>query len=235
MKIIITFVSLTLLGHSVFSQAGDWSGTGDAGYNSVSGNSNTESLALGLDGRYETGKWTYNGEIDAYRSSQNDQTNAKSYGLELESDYDLDEKTFVFSNIRYLDDQFSGYEYQASLTLGAGRTFIEDGNHLFSGQIGAGYRKSEPSGNTGTENEPVASAQITYNRDLTDTTVFESSWEAETGSDNTYLEGGIAVIVAMTEALGIKLSYTAKRNTDVPVGSKNTDRFTTVSLNYKFK
>ena len=98
-----------------------------------------------------------------------------------------------------------------------------------------GYRTSELRDNGGTENEPVATASITYNRDLTETTVLESTWSAESGSDNTYLEGGVALILSMTEALGIKLSYTVKHNTVVPAGSKNTDRFTTVSLNYKFK
>jgi len=228
-------VALPLLIASTSLQAGEWSGDGDLGYNSVSGNSDSESLALGLNGGYKTGKWAHAGEIDAYNASQNNQTSAKSYNLKLQSDYDLSETSFAFGNLRYLDDRFSGYETQATLTLGTGRTFIEDGNNLFSGQIGLGYRTSELRDNGGTENEPVATAGITYNRDLTETTIFESKWSAEAGSDNTYLEGGIALIVSMTDALGIKLSYTAKHNTDVPADTKNTDRYTTVSLNYKFK
>ena len=216
-------------------KAGEWSGRGDIGYNSVSGNADSDSLALGLNAGYNTKSWAHTGDIDAYSASQNGTTSAKTYSLKLQSDFDLGKKFFAFGNIRYLDDRFSGYEYQSSVSLGAGRTFLEDGNDLFSGQIGLGYRKSEPTGNPGNEDEPVVTAQMTYNRGLTETTVFESKWNAEAGSDNAYLEGGIAVIVAMTDTLGIKLSQVVKHNTDVPAGTKNTDRHTTVSLNYRFK
>ena len=235
MKTFSNLLIMMLVAAPSASFAGDWSGNGDLGYNSVSGNSDSESLALGLNGAYASGDWTYSGEINAYSASQDGETNAKSYDLKLQSDYDWDERSFAFGKLRYLDDRFSGYEYQSSISFGAGRTFVENGNNLFSGQIGVGYRTSELRDNGGTENEPVATASITYNRDLTETTVLESTWSAESGSDNTYLEGGVALILSMTEALGIKLSYTAKHNTDVPAGSKNTDRFTTVSLNYKFK
>lgn len=235
MKNHMTMLTILAVTASQPSLAGDWSGSGDAGYNSVSGNSDSESLTLGLNAGYTTGKWKHSGEIDAFNASQDNETNAKSFSLRLQSDYDLSETSFAFGNIRYLDDEFSGYETQTTLTLGAGRTFIEDGNHLFSGQIGAGYRTSELRNNGGSEDEPVITAGITYNRDLTKTTIFESKWSAEAGSDNTYLEAGVALIVSMTDALGIKLSYTAKHNTDVPAGTSNTDRFTTVSLNYRFK
>lgn len=235
MKNVLILLTLIILTLPCLSLAGDWSGDGDLGYNSVSGNSDSESLALGLNGGYETGKWAHTGEIDAYNASQDNQTSAKSYSLKLQSDYDISETSFAFGNIRYLDDRFSGYETQISLTLGAGRTFIENGNNLFSSQIGAGYRTSELRNNGGSEDEPIITAGITYNRDLTETTLFENKWSAEAGSDNTYLEGSIALIVSMTDALGIKLSYTAKHNTDVPIDTKKTDRYTTVSLNYKFK
>lgn len=215
--------------------AGSWSGSGDLGYNSVSGNSDSESLALGLNGAYQSGQWKHHGEIDAYSASQDGDTNAKSYDLRLQSDYDWSEKSFAFGKLHYLDDRFSGYASQSSISFGAGRTFVEMGDHLISSQIGVGYRTSERQNNGGTEDEPVATASLVYNRGLTETTVFESTWSAESGSDNTYLEGSMALIVSMTEALGLKLSYIAKHNTDAPVGSKNTDRFTTVSLNYKFK
>ena len=235
MKIMPTLTILPLLMVASLSYAGDWSGNGDVGYNSVSGNSDSDSLTLGLNAGYSYDNWQHGADLDAYSASQNGTTSAKTYSLKLQSDYALDKTTFAFGSMRYLDDRFSGYEYQAAFTLGMGRTFIENGNNLLTGQIGAGYRTSELNNNGGTENNPVATAGITYNRDLTETTVFESKWSAEAGSDNTYLEGGIALIVSMTDALGIKISYTAKHNTDVPPGTKNTDRYTTVSLNYKFK
>lgn len=236
MKIFLASTLIILTTASLQTHAGTWTGDGRLGYNSVSGNSDNTSLSLGLDAAYKTGSWLYSGETDAYSASRNGKERAKSYSIKLQSDYELDETTFAFGNARYLDDRFSGYEYQASISLGAGRTFISNGNNKFNGQIGVGYRTSEPNSiDQEIESEPVGTAKITYNKDLTETTVLKTRWSAETGSDNTYLEGSIALLVSMTDALGIKLSYVAKHNTDVPEGTKNTDRFTNFSLNYKFK
>jgi len=233
MKQIPIFLSAVLL--ATTTQAADWTGEGDLGYNSVSGNSNSESLALALAGGYETGKWLHAAGITAYNASTDDETSAESYELKFQTDYEISQSSYAFGNLRYLDDRFSGYDSQTSVTAGLGKTFIDDGISLFSGQLGAGYRSSEFQDGSDTESEAIVSGQVTYNRALTATTNFESSWSAESGSENTYLEGGVALIVSMTEQLGLKVSYTAKHNTEVPDGSKNTDRFTTVSLNYKFK
>lgn len=224
-----------LLAASTLSHAGDWTGEGDLGYNSASGNSTSESLAFGLGGAYEDGDWLHTTELSAYRASQDNTISARSFGLRLQTDYAIDERTFAFGNLRYLDDAFSGYDSQASISLGTGRTFIENGDTLFQGQIGAGYRRSELQDDLGTESEPVATAEITYNHGLTENTVFESNGSAESGSENTYLEAGMALRVSMTDALGIRLAYLVKHNTDVPAETENTDKYTTVSLNYKFK
>lgn len=231
---LIALIALNVI--SINTYAGSWSGDGRVGYNSVSGNSNDKSLSLGLDAAYKSGNWLYSGEADAYRSSESGREKARSYSIKLQSDFGLDETAFAFGNVRYLDDRYSGYKYQASLSLGAGRTFFSSGNNKFNGQIGFGYTANEPSNaQQQVENEPVGTAKIIYSQDLTDTTVLKTKWSAETGSDNTYLETSIALLVAMTDALGIKLAYIAKHNTGAPAGNRNTDRYTNFSLNYKFK
>lgn len=220
---------------SLSCNAGEWHGDGSLGYNSISGSSRNTSLSLGLDGTYQAASWQHSVETEAYRA-RNGEEKAGSYGIKLQSGYDLNTSTFAFGQLRYLDDRYSGYAYQASLSLGAGRTFFDHGNNRLNGQIGLGYRTSEPNSDQQTlEKEPVGTARIIYNKDLTTNTVLKTKWSAETGADNTYLEGSVALLVAMTDALGFKFSYITKHNTRAPTGRKNTDRHTNFSLNYVFK
>lgn len=215
--------------------AGDWSGSGDLGYNSVSGNSESNSLAAALSANYDTlGDWLYMGEFDTYSASQDEETTAKTYSIKLQTDYKISERSFAFGNVRFLDDRFSGYDYQSSASVGFGKTFFDDGISLFRAQAGIGYRKNELMDNLGEETESIWTTRATYHRSLTENTRFESRLISESGADNTYLEGQVAVGVLMTENLGIKLAYLVKHNSDVPVGSENTDKYTTVSINYLF-
>ncbi len=217
------------------AMAGDWSGSGDLGYNSVSGNSESNSLAAAFSTNYDTlGDWLYMAEFDAYSASQDDETTAKTYSIKLQSDYRISERSFAFANVRYLDDRFSGYDYQSSTSIGLGKTFFDDGVSLFRAQAGIGYRKAELLDNQGEESESIWTTRATYHRSLTENTRFESRVLSESGAENTYLEGQIALGVLMTDNLGIKLSYLIKHNTDVPVDTENTDKYVTVSLNYLF-
>jgi len=232
-KSTLAVISIMALTPSV-SFAGEWSGEGDIGYNAVSGNSESESLAVGVGGVYASGKWTHSGSLGVYQASQDEVDSAESLEIQLQTDYSFNETAYAYAGIRFLDDEFSGFAQQTAYTAGLGKTFLEDGNNLLSAQIGAGYRESEPSDGSEDENETILTGEVNFNRQLTDNTVFSSNWLAEAGEENTYLEAGLSLRVAMSDALGLKLSFTAKHNTDVPAGTENTDRYTTVSLNYKF-
>lgn len=235
MKSILHTLGTCLICTSFPVFAGDWSGSGDLGYNSVSGNSESNSLAAALSTNYDTlGDWLYMGEFDTYSASQDDETTAKTYSIKLQTDYKISERSFAFGNVRYLDDRFSGYNYQSSASVGFGKTFFEDGISLFRAQAGIGYRKNELMDDMGEETESIWTTRATYHRSLTENTRFESRLISESGAENTYLEGQVSIGVLMTDNLGIKLAYLVKHNSDVPIGSENTDKYTTVSINYLF-
>jgi len=229
-------------GLAAMCQAGEWSGTGDLGFNQISGNSNSESLAAALGIKYEAGRWTHAFNAETFTASQTtedddgnniDSRSAERYGGNWQSDFAINERTYAFGAVRYITDNFAGFESQTAINTGLGRTFIDDETTLFEGSVGAGYRQSDLN-DGGSEDEAIGTLSVTYNRALTGNTDFESLWLVEAGSENTYAEGGVALKIAMSEALGIRLSYVAKHNTDAPEGSTSTDRFSTISLSYTF-
>ena len=212
----------------------NWHGEGDLAYSKSSGNSTNESLFANLKLVYERDRWTHTGQIEAQNSSEDDARSAEYYGARAKSDFALNDTNYLFAGGRYLDDRFSGYEYQARVSTGVGAHIIATEVATFDLEGGVGYRRSKEQETGETLNEAVLIVASKYYRTITETTEFQSDFLAEAGQDNTYLEAVVGVRVKINSRLGLKVGYTVKHNTDVPVDTKNTDTYTTVGLNYHF-
>ena len=57
----------------------------------------------------------------------------------------------------------------------------------------------------------------------------------EAGSDNTYLQNDLGLEVMMSGALGLRVAYQVRYNTEVPPGIRKTDTLTTIGLLYETK
>lgn len=233
LKLNKTLFVATLLASSL-SFAGEWKGEGDLGYNSVAGNSESEALAVKLLISYVQNDWTHKAELSANTASTDDKTSAETYTFNFNSRYEINEDVYGFGNFRYQDDRFSAFEYQSSLTGGVGYHVVKTEETIFDAEIGAGYRGSERRDNQEKIDEAVAIGKLTFKQQLTDNTKLESYLLTEAGEENTYVEAEVALKVAMSEQLALKLAYLAKHNTDVGPDIEKTDRYTTVSLNYNF-
>lgn len=212
----------------------EFSGEGNLGFSAVSGNSDSESLSAKLAAEYASGNWTHAASASAYAASSDDEQTAESYSAKLETDYLFSEKTYWLGSAAYKSDRFSAYDNQATVSLGVGHHLIDNGITTLDLEGGVGYRSSEPSDNSDTENETIFVGGVTFNHTLTDTTSFSSSWSVESGSENTYAEADLGLRVAMSEALGLALGYVVKHNTEVSEGTEKTDRYTSVTLSYLF-
>lgn len=212
----------------------NWNGEGDLAFNKSSGNSKSESLLAKLKLEYNQERWTHSGQIEAINASTDDSRSAEAYTLRAKTEYDVSERAYAFGNGRYEDNRFSGYEYQGSVTTGLGIHIIDTEITTFDIEGGAGYRRSEEQGSNETFNEAIATAAAKYYRELTDTTRFESDLNVESGADNTFVESVVAIRVKINSRLGLKVAYSVKHNTDVPVDTKKTDTLTSVGLNYSF-
>jgi putative salt-induced outer membrane protein len=215
-----------------------WHGEGDFAYNKASGNTDTEVLMAELEIVYQRDRWTHTGGIEALNSSEDGERSAESYTLREKSDFALSDRRYVFGAGRYRDDRFSGYEYQASLRTGMGVHLIKSDRTILDLEGGVGYRRSKEHATDqeagDTLNEAILTAAAVYQYQLTETTRFESDFSMESGQDNTYLEGEVAVKVKINSRLALKVGYKAEHNTDVPEGTEKTDTFTSVGLNYSF-
>lgn len=209
------------------------SGEVSLGYLATSGNSDSENLSLTFGGDYYGDIWKHGLDGRAIRASTSGVTTAEAYGLSWQSERDFGDKSFMFGRLAWDKDKFSGYDQQTREVVGYGRHFIDTDAHQLNAEIGAGLRQSDLRDGT-KEDESIARLSVDYAWQLSETAEFKQLFGVESGSDNTFTETVTSLSADVWTNLAIVLSYTVKRNSDVPVATVKKDTFTAVSLEYSF-
>jgi putative salt-induced outer membrane protein len=225
----------------------DWSGKGEAGLVIASGNTDTKTGNVKLQLANEIEKWKHQfGAAALYASSDAEGTTAQRWEVTEQSDYNYSPRDFWFGAARYEDDRFSGFLYQATVSAGYGRKFIDTDITKFTGTVGVGYKFFETQDVfdevTGVLIEPgesdsqgVFRGTLDYDHKLTATSSLLDKFVIEAGSDNTFVQNDIALQVKMTDVLALAVGYSVRHNTDPPAGFDKTDTLTTINLVYQLK
>jgi putative salt-induced outer membrane protein len=200
----LVFGSLLLASLAVAAQA-EWKGKGEVGIVFARGNSETETGNIKLDMATELERWKHGFGIAALRSSSENVLTAERYSANWQSDFKINDRSFWFGGLRYEQDEFSGFDYQASATTGYGYKFIDSDSVKLAGQLA-------------------------YEHQLTPTTELIDKLVVESGSDNTFASNDLSLQVSMTERLALSFGVGVRFNSDPPAGLKSTDTLTTVNL-----
>ena len=241
----IALASLLLMATSVYAHEEEaeeevvkpWEGTGEFGFVSTSGN--TESTALNMKLNFvRTGeRWRHRFTGTALMTSENGSTDNERYTVEIQSDRSLTEKSWLFGAFRWDADKFGSYDPQLSLTSGYGRQLMKSEKHELKGEIGAGYRKQEARVSGDTESEFIGRFLLDDTWQVFTTTQWTNRLLVEAGSSNTFTQFNSGLSIAMNSKFAVKLGYEVRHNTDVPVGiedSEKTDTISSVNLVYNF-
>lgn len=210
-----------------------WKGKAALGYLATTGNSENTSVNAAAEVSYASGKWTHSAEALALGSQDDVDTTAEAYILGWKTDYSLGEFDYLFGEIRWQKDKFSGYDQQLSESLGYGRRIINNERHILNGEVGIGAKQADLRDGT-SQDETILLAGLDYTWQISETASFGQDLRIEAGDANTYFESVSALNAKVYESLALVLSYTIKNNSDVPAGSEKTDTFTAISLEYSF-
>jgi putative salt-induced outer membrane protein len=215
--------------------AADWSGKGTFGGVLARGNTETETINLNLDVENKFDRWTHKAGASMLRTVTDDITSADRWELRGESQYSLTDRSYLFGALRYEDDAFTDYDYQATLSGGYGYRFIMNDTTKLEGQIGAGYREAEVRLTGEQQDGIIARGALDFEHKLTATTLIYDRFLVESGSDNTFVQNALGVEVKINDTFALGLDYAVRHNTDVLPGTDKTDQVLTANLVYGFK
>ena len=137
-----------------------WSGTGELGFAATRGNAKSENLNAKLEFRKEDETWKDHFYLTALRSKgestvstvvDGEAVSVKNYDLTANRyeggasvGYKLDERSYVVGALRYENDDFSPFEYQAVASIGYGYTLLKNQHNELSFEAGPGYKRYQP-------------------------------------------------------------------------------------------
>jgi putative salt-induced outer membrane protein len=239
------FFAASLLAAAVPAQA-DWTGKGEAGLVIASGNTNTETANAKLQLTNETENWKNMAGAAALYASDEDGKTANRWEVFGQADWKFTERNFLFGAGRYEEDEFSGFEYQATASYGIGRRFMDTPNTTMVGTVGAGYKFFETRDSfdeeTGvlieegdSDNEVVFRGTLDLEHRFTATTSLINKFIVESGQNNTFVQNDLSLKVKMTDVLALAVGYSVRHNSEPPAEFKKTDTLTTINLVYDIK
>lgn len=213
---------------------GPWSASAELGYVSTSGNTDTETFNGRAQVGYDYKRWRHNAQFDILKASEDDRTTADRKEFRAKSRYYLAEYDYLFARIRYEDDRFSGYDYQATEALGYGHRAIHRDDLTLDLEAGAGVRHRRAEDESSREDDAMALLAGSLAWTLSPTSEFTEDVTVEWTDDNAYTESVTALSVRINGNLAMKTSYTYRHNSDVPAGTDDTDTITAVTLVFNY-
>jgi len=213
-----------------------WSGDMELGYVSISGNSDETSIKGKIDVNRDLDIWRYNIHLESLVTQSDDQRTAEKYFLSNRLGRDYNKTDYLFAYGSYDEDQFSGFDYQATAALGWGRKLLDDALMQWDVEVGPGYRQSQVRDNSiaDDEGEGIVRVFTKFNWQFTDTAQFSQSLNVESGSSSTISKSDSTLKVKINGSMSLKLFHSIKYSDDVPPGSKHADTETGATFTYSF-
>jgi putative salt-induced outer membrane protein YdiY len=249
-KLCLLAATLLLSAHAFAEdtpQANPWQGSAALSYIVQNGNSDSQAVYGKGDISHQWQKWmvSLKGEGGSTRS-RDDTTDkmvrtAEKYYAELREERKLDEANYLYHLSTFLNDNFSGYDYQVTDSLGYGRRIFKTDSQQLDGEIGPGYRvrkleDNDPVHPGDKEESGVLHLGMKYAWQIT-----ESSKFTETAQDDIAKTGGYTVrtetslTTMLNSSLAFSVTHLLTYNSEVPDGIHKTDSQVTLSLVYKLK
>jgi len=242
---------------------GGWSGSGEFGFASSTGNSRSENINAKLGLSQENDQWKNNFFVDALRSKSEQKivdtngntieqfnTTANRYDAGASVGLKLDTRSYIVGAARYEHDDFGANLWQGTVSLGYGYIALKDERNELSFEIGPGYKRSQPKSfrvvNTATippgvttvnpavETQAIGRSLVNFKHRITDNTRFEDTLLAESGTQNTFYQNEAGLAVSMTKTLALKLGYETRYNSEIAPGAEHSDQLFTTNLVYSF-
>lgn len=229
-------LSMLLMPGIAFSAANAiWKGEAELGLLITKGNTETDNINARATVTNDREKWRHTGHIAVLKSTDNDMTTAEKYLVSGKSDYKISDVSYIFGILAYEVEKFSGFDNRSSENIGYGRSVLKNDRLSLELELGVGARQSKLESNGETLDEILVRAAAIFSWKLGDNATFSEDLTIEAGDDSTITKSVTALKSQVAGNLSMKITMTVKNTSDVPVGKKETDTETAVTLVYSFK
>lgn len=238
MKLIKFFTVAILLGTGFSAVAAEETlkgvvATAEFGMVLTSGNTENSTTTGKFEVSNDLEQWLHSLKFDIVSAKADGVTTAERYLFNLKTNFKMDTEQFFFAGLAYSVDKFSGFDSQTTLVAGYGRVLYDTESFKLSAEVGPGYRKSKLEAG-GDESEAIVHVGAKGKYIVNDASHVAAEVTVDGGSEQTISIVDLGYVNKLNNSLALKIGFNTKKSSNVPVGIKNTDTITSVSLLYSF-
>ncbi|SHO55055.1 hypothetical protein VQ7734_00774 [Vibrio quintilis] len=215
----------------------------DFGYQRHTGNKDTKSLNFNLQAEYTRGRYRTNGVWKFYRLYKNGDEDKRKSNYELQSDYKIGPKGYLFSSLNGINSKYSAYFKDYTLSAGYGYQLTHTERLTIEIEAGPGYRYQKPNLDEiddddlifpETVREPIVRSNINLKWNMIDDLHLLAETTVVSGKSNTLTTTDISLVTDITQNFATKVTYSRLYHSRVPDGLNKTDTATSVNLVFHF-
>lgn len=185
-------------------QAGNWKGEGELGFSSTSGNTESENINASLGLSRQTENWKHSISLETFKAKADGETSVDFIEFREKSEYGLSERSYAYGQLRYEDDEFGGYDYQAAATIGVGSRLLDGEKQRLDVSAGLGVRRLEDSTGGDSDHEGIVGADLLYEYLISESATLTERLLFEVGEEDIYSESETALRTRIDGALSAK-------------------------------
>ena len=211
----------------------NWKGEGQIGGSLSTGNTKSAGLSAGLALARKGIDWTHKFRLQADYQRTNGRTSVDRYLGEIEPQYRLGDRGFLYGLGRWEQDRILGYGNRWNLSGGLGYKLIDTKAIGLSLKGGPAWRRTDFI--TGaTDNELTALAGLDFGWQLSPTLRLTQVASTVVGEANSSTSALTALNAKLSGKLSARIAYSAQIDTSPPPGVESIDTQTRFTLVYGF-
>ena len=230
----------------------EFTASAELGFLYKTGNTKSADVKAGFNLKHEKDKWRTSVDFNILAKKLEKEDDAGNSSLETtdnkwdiltQTNYTIGEaeKNYLYGNLAYEQDKFSGFESQSSFSAGWGRQWYETETSSLFADIGPGVKYDvtratdliPPTSSTSF----IIQAQALYTHKFNDYVEFKQYLVAkqatESGANSVY-KSETSVTAKLIDALQLKFAIRVDYDTEVEDGFENTNTETSMTLIYSF-
>lgn len=255
----LTLASLCLLPLASFATVAEevkekpeFTASAELGFLYKTGNTKSADIKAGFNLKHEKEKWSsvvvFN--ILAKKLETEDDTGDKDFettdnkwDILTQTNYTIGEadKDYLYGNLAYEQDKFSGFESQSSFSAGWGREWYKNETTSFFADVGPGVKydvtRATATDPSVSNTNFIVQAQALYTHKFNDFVEFKQYFVAkqavESGENSVY-KSETSVTAQLIDALQLKFALRIDHDTEVEPEFENTNTETSMTLIYNF-
>jgi len=210
-----------------------WTGQGEVGASSSSGNTRSTTLAMGLNFSRTGLNWDHAFIATADYQRDNGTESKGRYFASYSGHYKYNDRAYALGLLSWESDRFSGFESRLSESVGLGYAIFKGPKVNLSIEAGPALRQTDYSLGR-SENEIAGRASVNYLWKMFPNLTFTQIVSYYGQSHDSTLTSDTAFTANLIGALSARASYHIQYETNPPLALDKTDTLTRLTLVYSF-